>query len=296
MRGKRTCEILKAIRKKIAEQNEIPYKTQQCNYQGECRGTCSKCESELQYLTQELKKRQESKRRITLTGIAMGLATFNVGLNSCVNNSHKNNFDELESDLIIERDYHDNLIENNSTNLKENECEFKHDLIKQEINNIEMFELEGDIIKVVDNIEIITEELETEYSNEENELIKYICENIKYPKEAEENGIEGVVYVKFIIDENGKVTNPEIIKNVDPLLDKEALRVVESMTDWTSDNYPNIIRKGTKIIPIKFKLEDYKTINDTINSSEKEITIQPRTKKEIRQQKRENRRKKHKKN
>ena len=47
MLGKKKCRILKEIRQKIADENDIPYVTHECKFQGECEGTCPRCESEL---------------------------------------------------------------------------------------------------------------------------------------------------------------------------------------------------------------------------------------------------------
>ena len=64
--GKVKCEILKAIRKKIAENNNIPFYSHNCEYEGICTGTCPMCESELRSLTEQLKKIEKSKISYTL--------------------------------------------------------------------------------------------------------------------------------------------------------------------------------------------------------------------------------------
>ena len=73
MRGKNKCKILKQIRQKIADENDIPLVTQECGYQGECSGTCPKCEQELRYLEQQLARRQTLGKRVTVTALAAGL-------------------------------------------------------------------------------------------------------------------------------------------------------------------------------------------------------------------------------
>lgn len=73
MSGKSKCRILKEIRQKIAEENDIAYVTSECKYQGECSGTCPKCEAEVQYLENELKKRGRLGKRITAAGVAAAL-------------------------------------------------------------------------------------------------------------------------------------------------------------------------------------------------------------------------------
>lgn len=73
MRGKNKCKILKEIRQKIADENDIPYVTQECTYQGECKGTCPKCEAELRYLEQQLAKRQRLGKTVTVAALAASL-------------------------------------------------------------------------------------------------------------------------------------------------------------------------------------------------------------------------------
>jgi len=73
-RGKRTCKILKEIRQQIADNNEIEYITSECHFQGECKGTCPKCESEVRYLENELNKRRQLGKVVTVAGISLGIA------------------------------------------------------------------------------------------------------------------------------------------------------------------------------------------------------------------------------
>ena len=62
MSGKKKCRILKEIRQKIADENDIPYVTHECRFRGECQGTCPKCESELRYLEKQLAARAAAGR------------------------------------------------------------------------------------------------------------------------------------------------------------------------------------------------------------------------------------------
>ena len=74
MSGKNKCKILRQIRQQIASENDIPFVTAECQYQGECSGTCPRCEAELQYLENELKKRQRLGKAVAIAGIAATLA------------------------------------------------------------------------------------------------------------------------------------------------------------------------------------------------------------------------------
>ena len=73
MNGKNKCKILKQIRKEIAKQNDIEYVTSECKFQGDCTGTCPKCESEVRYLEQELSKRRAAEKTVAVVGIAATL-------------------------------------------------------------------------------------------------------------------------------------------------------------------------------------------------------------------------------
>lgn len=81
MKGKNKCKILKEIRQKIADENDIPYVTRECSYQGECRGTCPKCEAELRYLERELEKRRRLGKTVAVAAVAAGLS---FSLTACI--------------------------------------------------------------------------------------------------------------------------------------------------------------------------------------------------------------------
>ena len=74
MLGKQKCKMLKEIRQRIADENDIPYVTRECSFQGECSGTCPKCESELRYLEKQLSLRQSLGKRVAVAGLCAGMA------------------------------------------------------------------------------------------------------------------------------------------------------------------------------------------------------------------------------
>ena len=81
MTGKKKCKILREIRRRIADENDIPFVTEECEYKGDCRGVCPKCESEVRYLEAQLEKRRSLGRRVTLSALALGVAA--AGLAGC---------------------------------------------------------------------------------------------------------------------------------------------------------------------------------------------------------------------
>ena len=79
MLGKEKCKILKEIRQRIADENDIPWVTQECKHQGSCRGTCPKCESELRVPERQLAARQAMGKRVAVAALCAGMAFTSVG-------------------------------------------------------------------------------------------------------------------------------------------------------------------------------------------------------------------------
>lgn len=86
-------------------------------------------------------------------------------------------------------------------------------------------------------------------------LMKWLGENIKYPAEAEKDGKEGRVLVKFVVTSTGKPANAEILRSVDPLLDAEALRVVEAMPNWNPGKQDGKPVNVNFTLPVTFRLK-----------------------------------------
>ena len=98
-------------------------------------------------------------------------------------------------------------------------------------------------------------EVSARYPGGENALMKYLSTNIKYPNKARKKGIEGVVYIKFIVNSLGDIENVKVLKSVDPLLDNEAIRVIEEMGKWIPAEMDGEKNSMSFTLPIKFKLE-----------------------------------------
>lgn len=85
-------------------------------------------------------------------------------------------------------------------------------------------------------------------------LINFISKNLVYPTICQENGIQGTVLVSFVIDKDGSATNFQIIRSVNPHLDKEALRVLSNMPKWQPGILKGVPVRVKYTFPIKFKL------------------------------------------
>ena len=79
MKGKKRCKILKEIRQQIAQNNDIEFVTSECKHQGDCSGTCPKCEAEVRYLERELEKRMRLGKAVAVAGLAVALTTASAG-------------------------------------------------------------------------------------------------------------------------------------------------------------------------------------------------------------------------
>ena len=105
---------------------------------------------------------------------------------------------------------------------------------------------------IVDEVMTVVDKM-PEFKGGESELFFYLARNTSYPQKASDNGIEGTVYINFVVDKEGMVKDARVIKGTDPLLDTEALRVVEAMPNWNPGEH-----KGKKVsvsynLPMRFK-------------------------------------------
>lgn len=94
--GKQTCKILKDIRRKIAEENDIEFITSECQYKGDCSGTCPKCESEVRYLEQQLRIRSLAGKAVKLAGVSAGVI-LSIGYGSALSSCNR-----LTGDISLE--------------------------------------------------------------------------------------------------------------------------------------------------------------------------------------------------
>lgn len=106
---------------------------------------------------------------------------------------------------------------------------------------------EGEIFMIVEEM--------PEFPGGTEALQRYLSQSVRYPVIAQENGIQGRVYIQFVINQNGEVTNATILRGVDPSLDREALRVVEAMPKWKPGKQRNRPVRVSYTVPINFVLQ-----------------------------------------
>lgn len=275
MKGRKTCETLKAIRLEIAKANDIEYTPCQCGHKGTCKGTCPACEQEVEYLEQQLKQHAKSGKTIVLTGVATSL----IALSACESRPQDSKVEENDTVVtanapadLLDSIYHiqpisvlgksDSIGETPIVAQAKNAksvCKIKH--IKGGSNEDEE--------EVIDVCGLMPVNHKPEFVGGLKELQKFLNDNLEYPCQALTEGIIGRVLVEFTVMPDGKVENVKLRKSVHPSLDSEALRVVK-LTDGMWNNkghHPNKF-----LLPIQFRIED--NIPTTCEKKEKKTTFE----------------------
>ena len=87
------------------------------------------------------------------------------------------------------------------------------------------------------------------------ECMKFLSKNIKYPTISQENGVQGRVIVQFVVNRDGSIVDPVVVRGVDPYLDKEALRVIASMPKWKPGKQRGKEVRVKYTVPVTFRLQ-----------------------------------------
>jgi TonB family protein len=118
-------------------------------------------------------------------------------------------------------------------------------ILEQPVYDTEAATLQDSIYRVT--------EVMPQYPGGPNEMMKYIQENLKYPQSAIDNKIEGRVFVSFVVEKDGNITNAAVMRGIDKECDAEALRVVASMPKWTPGQHKGEVVRTQFTIPIYYK-------------------------------------------
>ncbi|MEQ8323135.1 MAG: M56 family metallopeptidase [Vicingaceae bacterium] len=87
-------------------------------------------------------------------------------------------------------------------------------------------------------------------------MVRYLTENIVYPKDAKEEGVAGTVFVQFVVETDGTINNVEVTQGVDDRLDLEAVRVIQKMPKWSPGVKGEEAVRVALVLPIKFSMPD----------------------------------------
>jgi len=146
-------------------------------------------------------------------------------------------------------------------NIVQDDVEINDELLlddteSDEATQVQIVEFEEEE-EVVDEQQIflVVEDMPT-FQGQGIEAFRNYCQtNSKYPIIAQENGISGRVYISFVVDKDGSIANVQVVRGVDPALDKEAIRVVKSSPKWVPGKQRGRPVKVSFTIPILFQLQ-----------------------------------------
>ncbi len=118
-------------------------------------------------------------------------------------------------------------------------------VIETKVEMMEEVVQEDEIFTIVEDMPV--------FPGGESALLKFLG-SIQYPAMARENDIEGTVFIRFVVDKNGKVTSVEVAKGADRILNEAALAHVKKMPDWAPGKQRGKPVRVQYIVPIRFKL------------------------------------------
>ena len=270
--GKRTCEILKDVRRKIAQENDIALVERECTHEGDCRGTCPYCESEVRYLERELSKRRTLGKAVTVAGIAVSAMMMGACHSPKTPATPAGSEPEPAPVNTLSQ-----AVEPSPESSPEPAGEPANTPAsgnrpapapKEEILRIVEDGLcvstdvpvwGDDYVGEVEDDEppimglAFTEEM-PEFPGGPDSLNAFLSKEIQYPLVAKDYGITGTVLVEFVVEEDGQVTNAKVKVPLSPECDKEAVRGVMSMPKWKpGKNMGKPVRCYFQV-PVTFKL------------------------------------------
>ena len=281
VKGKQTCKILKEIRKQIAAENDIELVVSECTYQGDCLGTCPKCEAEVRYLERELEKRQRMGKAAVFAGMSLGTLFAATSCNhpvpepladevmhtpdstempndSISNDSIPSDAYLLEGDVLAPEPDTMKAEEKKTACKKDEQLEIvggiEDDYVTPGLVELDLDELakegpdERGIYQIVEQM--------PEFPGGEEAIREFVAKNIQYPQKAIDAGAYGRVFVGFVIEPDGSVSNVTLLRGIGFGCDEEAMRVVKMMPKWKPGMQKGEAVRVSYMIPINFKLED----------------------------------------
>ena len=141
----------------------------------------------------------------------------------------------------------------------EDDADIEEDIMASTEDNTEWVDLDDyDVVEVEpepeeEEIFMVVED-QPEFPGGTAALLEYLRKNIKYPAICRENNIQGRVLVTFIVNKDGAIVEPEVVKSVNPSLDKEALRVISTMPNWKPGSQRGKPVRVKYTVPVNFRL------------------------------------------
>ncbi len=146
-------------------------------------------------------------------------------------------------------------------NIVEDDAEIEETTIVSAEDQAEFVEIQDDVPIVVEEPEKEEEifqvvEDDPQFPGGMTELMKFLQKNIKYPPVCQEQGIQGRVIVQFVVNTDGSIVDANVVKSVNPHLDKEALRVVGTMPKWQPGKQRGKAVRVRFTLPVNFRIQN----------------------------------------
>ena len=288
-RGKSICNVLKTIRKQVADANEIRYEPRECHHQGECRGTCPACEAEVRYLESQLNIRKQLGKAVVILGISAGLSA----LASCGDKAKKvatmseeqsklmegkvmrKPAKQLDGDVEYRSPVDTVIIEKDPSKVKKRTAKVAFHETNKGTDSITQESLdEGQPFEVLGNADAVIPQPEPPAVGEikptlmgdvveqmpsfpggPQALLNYLSEHINYPEGYEEICIQGRVVITFVVEKDGSLSDITVVKSLEKAFDEEALRAVKSMPKWIPAMQNGEPVRVKFAVPVTFRLK-----------------------------------------
>lgn len=288
-RGKSICNVLKTIRKQVADANEIKYEPRECHHQGECRGTCPACEAEVRYLESQLNIRRQLGKAVAIIGISAGLSV----LTSCGDKAKKvatmseeqsklmegkvlrEPAKQLDGDVEYRSPVDTVIIEKEPSKVKKHTAKVvfnetnkgKVPITQESLDEGQAFEVVGNVDEEIlqpeppavgeNQLTLMGDVVEQmpSFPGGPQALLNYLSEHINYPEGYEETCVQGRVVITFVVEKDGSLSDITVVKSLEKAFDEEALRAVKSMPNWIpgmQDGEPIRVKYA---VPVNFRLK-----------------------------------------
>lgn len=179
---------------------------------------------------------------------------------SSVSSFDETEWDNSEYQNDVEMLKNEEIFESSESSEKDGKLEYysesteedKPETYKEDINNSNSIKKRNDAEwqnRIWDKVDV-----PPSFPGGQSALLYWLASHVKYPPDAEENGIQGRVIVGFVIERDGSVSLVQVLRGVAPSLDKEAVRVVESMPKWTPGKQDGQNVRVKFNVPVNFRL------------------------------------------
>ena len=288
-RGKSICNVLKTIRKQVADANEIKYEPRECHHQGECRGTCPACEAEVRYLESQLNIRRQLGKAVAIIGISAGLSV----LTSCGDKAKKvatmseeqsklmegkvlrEPAKQLDGDVEYRSPVDTVIIEKEPSKVKKHTAKVvfnetnkgKVPITQESLDEGQAFEVVGNVDEEIlqpeppavgeNQLTLMGDVVEQmpSFPGGPQALLNYLSEHINYPEGYEETCVQGRVVITFVVEKDGSLSDITVVKSLEQAFDEEVLRAVKSMPNWIPGMQDGKPVRVKYTVPVNFRLK-----------------------------------------